>query len=296
MGTPAFAATALRALDGAGHEIACVYTRPPRPSGRGQRPRRSPVHDLAAERGFEVRTPETLRDGDAAAAFAALDADVAVVAAYGLILPPPVLDAPRRGCLNIHASLLPRWRGAAPIQRAILAGDAETGVTIMRMDAGLDTGPILMAERVAIAPDATAPGLHDALADLGARLIVTALADERLAPRPQPAEGATYAPRLARGEGRIDWTEPALLIERKVRALDPWPGAWCEHAGARLRVLAARVAPGAGRPGTVAAAPLAVACGDGLLVLERVRRAGRPEMAADAYVRGHPAPVGAALA
>src|SRR6266404_1312973 len=211
MGTPEFARTGLAALIAAGHDIACVYSQPPRPAGRGQRSRPSPVQALAEERGLPVRTPVNLREAAEQAHFADLGLDAAVVAAYGLILPPAILEAPRRGCLNIHASLLPRWRGAAPIQRAILAGDHETGVTIMQMDEGLDTGPMLLAERVDIEPETTATTLHDQLAAVGARLIVRTLgglADGTLAARPQPAEGITYAKKLAREEGRIDWSQP----------------------------------------------------------------------------------------
>ena len=229
MGTPDFAASSLRALIDAGHEVACVYSQPPRPAGRGHQVQRSPVHVLAEERGIPVRTPKSLRNAEAQAEFAALDLDCAVVAAYGLILPQPILDAPRMGCLNIHASLLPRWRGAAPIQRAILAGDAETGVTIMQMDAGLDTGAMLLKGTVPITAETTAGSLHDALAELGAGLIVQALdglAEGRLTAEPQPSEGVTYAAKLSRDDGRLDWSQPADFIERQVRALNPWPGVW----------------------------------------------------------------------
>ena len=303
MGTPDFAVPALAALIDAGHEIACVYSQPPRPAGRGQKARPSPVHAFAAGRGIEVRTPASLKDKAAQAAFAALDADAAVVAAYGLILPQAILDAPRYGCLNIHASLLPRWRGAAPIQRALLAGDAETGVTIMQMDAGLDTGAMLKTGRIPIGADTTAAALHDALAALGAALIVDVLAagpgNDGWRPTPQPEAGVTYAAKLARDEGRIDWSENAAALERKVRALNPWPGVWCERDGDRLRVLEASVAdaaPKAGTPpGTVLAPPLVVACGGGALSLDRVQRAGKSPMAADDYVRGTPAPPGTRL-
>lgn len=292
MGTPDFAVPALGALIEAGHQIACVYSQPPRPAGRGQRAQQSPVHIFAEKHGLTVRTPASLKSEDAQAEFAALDADIAVVAAYGLILPPAILAAPRRGCLNIHASLLPRWRGAAPIQRALLAGDDETGVTIMMMDKGLDTGDMLTCERVPIGPRTTASELHDALADVGARLIVEALAQDRWDPVPQPPDGVTYAKKLGRDEGRIDWTEDAAALERRVRALNPWPGVWCEQGGERLRVLDATLEAGDGTPGTVLAEPLVVACGNGALSLDRVQRAGRSAMSVADYVRGNAISVG----
>src|SRR5579862_9630325 len=256
MGTPEFAATILAALIAAGHRIRAVYTQPPRPAGRGHRLQPSPVQELAEQHGLAVRCPATLRSPEVQQEFAALAADAAVVAAYGLILPKPVLEAPRLGCLNVHASLLPRWRGAAPIQRAILAGDRETGVTIMQMDEGLDTGPMLLSELVSIGPQTTATALHDQLATVGARLIVRALrglGDGALLARPQPAEGATYAKKLAREEGRIDWSQPAADLERRVRALNPAPGVWIERGGERIKVLAASVVEGstAAPPGTV---------------------------------------------
>ena len=239
MGSPAFAVPALRALHGAGHDIAAVYCQPPRPAGRGHAVRRSAVHEAALALGLPVHTPATLRrDPAAQAAFAALGLDVAIVAAYGLILPEPMLVAPRRGCLNIHASLLPRWRGAAPIQAAILAGDAESGVTIMRMDAGLDTGPMLTRAAVPITEATTAATLHDDLATLGASLILRALTDDP-APVPQPAEGVTYAAKLTR-DGRRGWRQPAATLARRVRALNPWPGTFTTLGGETLKVLAAR--------------------------------------------------------
>ncbi len=295
MGTPDFAVPALDALIAAGHDIVCVYSQPPRPAGRGHKERPSPVHAFAAGRGIEVRTPASLKDAAAQAEFAALDSDVAVVAAYGLILPKAILDAPERGCLNIHASLLPRWRGAAPIQRALLAGDAETGVTVMQMDEGLDTGGMIRTGAVPIGPDTTASDLHDALAALGAKLVVEVLAAGEWAAEPQPESGATYAAKLGRDEGRIDWTASAAEIERKVRALNPWPGVWCEFDGDRLRVLAASLADRTGTPGEVIAEPLVVACGEGALALETVQRAGRSAMAAADFVRGTSVPVGTVL-
>jgi methionyl-tRNA formyltransferase len=300
MGTADIAAPALKALVAAGHEIACVYTRPPRPAGRGQRERRTAIHDAAEAMGLAVRHPKSLKDADARKGFAALNADAAVVMAYGLILPGAVLDAPRLGCINIHASLLPRWRGAAPIQRAILAGDAETGVTIMQMDEGLDTGDMLLRGAVPIGPDMTAGALHDALAALGARLIVEALdrlAAGTLTPTPQPAEGATYAQKLDRDESRLDWREDAAALERRVRAFDPWPGAWFAHGDARIRVAAAAVAPArpGAAPGTVLDDAPTVACGDGALRLLRLQRPGRAAMDAAAFLRGYALPPGTVL-
>jgi len=296
MGTPDFAVPVLAALIEAGHDIAAVYSQPPRPAGRGHQERPSPVHAFAAERGLTVRTPKSLKSADAQTAFGDLGLDAAVVAAYGLILPPAILEAPAFGCLNVHASLLPRWRGAAPIQRAILAGDAETGVTIMQMDAGLDTGAMLLKGAVPITATTGAQGLHDALAALGARLIVAALARlPELVPEAQPSEGVTYAAKLDKDEGRIDWTLPAAQLDRLVRALNPWPGVWCDLAGERLKVLEARPAKGSGAPGTVLAAPLRVACGDGALELSRVQRAGRAPMSAEDLLRGFAVPVGSRL-
>jgi methionyl-tRNA formyltransferase len=238
-----------------------------------------------------VRTPRTLRDPAAQADFAAFGADAAVVAAYGLILPQAVLDAPRLGCINIHGSLLPRWRGAAPIQRAILAGDDETGITIMQMDAGLDTGPMLLRESVPIGPRTTAGDLHDTLAEIGARLIVEAMqgvAAGSLKAEPQPAEGATYAAKLGRDEGRLDWTRPALELDRRVRALNPWPGTWFVHDGAKIKVLDAVADPAAGGdPGTVLPGGLTIACGEGGLRLLRLQRAGRAPVDAEAFLRGY---------
>ena len=294
MGSPGFSVPALRALHGAGHDIAAVYTQPPRPSGRGQSVARSAVHEAAEALGLPVRHPPSLkRDGAAQAEFAALGLDAAAVAAYGLILPPAMLAAPRHGCLNIHASLLPRWRGAAPIQAALLAGDTESGITIMQMDAGLDTGPMLLRAAVPIPPRGTAAALHDALAALGAELILRAR-ETWPAPTPQPAEGATYAPKLSRADGELDWREPADVLDRRVRALNPWPGAWCRLRGEVLKVLAAEPTVGSGQAGTVLRG-LVVACGQGALQLLRVQRAGRSPMAAEDFLRGAPVPVGTLL-
>ncbi len=295
MGTPAFAVPALHALHAAGHHIAAVYTQPPRPAGRGNASTRSQVHVAAEMLGLPVRTPARLRrDAGEHAAFAALDLDAAVVAAYGLILPQPMLDAPRRGCLNIHASLLPRWRGAGPIQAAVLAGDSETGITVMQMDAGLDTGAMLLRQAVPIGPRTTAAGLHNTLAALGARMIVQTLHDAP-PPAPQPEEGATYAPKLTRDDGRLDWTQPAEALDRRVRALTPWPGTWALFGTEVVKVLDAAPDAGSGPPGVVLDDKLLVACGDGALRLLRVQRPGRAPMDAAALLRGFPVPPGTVL-
>ena len=298
MGTPEFSVPALRALHAAGHDIAAVYTQPPRPAGRGQQPRPSPVHRAAAALGLPVRHPARLRDPADQADFAALGADLAVVVAYGLILPQPVLDAPRLGCVNIHASLLPRWRGAAPIHRAILSGDAETGVCIMQMEAGLDTGPVLLREALPIGPADTTGDLHDRLADLGARLIVAAL--DRLPdlhPQPQPEAGVTYAAKIDKAEARIDWTRPAETVARQVNALSPFPGAWCEVSEERLKLLRAEPAEGSGAPGEVLASEgLVIACGTGAIAVREAQRPGKRPMQPDELLRGFPLAPGAVLA
>ncbi|MCU0892969.1 MAG: methionyl-tRNA formyltransferase [Rhodospirillales bacterium] len=298
MGSPSFALPTLSALIAAGHEIVCVYTQPPRPSGRGRDTRPCPVHDFARARGLDVRTPKSLKAEGEQAAFAELGCDAGVVAAYGLILPQAVIEAPRLGCYNVHASLLPRWRGAAPIQRAILAGDGETGVSIMKVDTGLDTGPVLLAEAVPITATTTAGGLHDALAQLGARLMVEALAGVAagaLAPRPQPEQGVTYAAKLAAEDERLDWSKPAGELERAVRALSPSPGVWFEHGGERIKVLEARVVSARNRPGMVLDDAPTVACGDGGLVLRRLQRPGRKPLDGEAFLRGYPLPPGTRL-
>jgi methionyl-tRNA formyltransferase len=255
------------------------------------------VEARARSRGLPVRTPRGLRDPAEQAAFADLAADVAVVVAYGLILPPAVLAAPARGCLNVHASLLPRWRGAAPIQRAIMAGDAETGVSIMAMDQGLDTGPVLLREAVAIGRRETAGELHDRLAALGARLMAEALARlDALVPVPQPTAGATYAARIDKAEARVDWSRPAAELDRLIRGLAPFPGAWTELAGERVKLLLAEPAAGSGPPGQVLDEELEVACGDAALRLLRLQRAGRSAVDAAAFLRGVPVPAGTRLA
>ncbi|WP_029010960.1 methionyl-tRNA formyltransferase [Azospirillum halopraeferens] len=298
MGTPDFAVPALRALIDAGHTVVCAYSQPPRPAGRGQQVQKAPVHRFAEAHGIPVRTPKTLRTAEAQAEFAASGADAAVVAAYGLILPQPVLDAPRLGCLNIHGSLLPRWRGAAPIQRAILDGDGETGITIMQMDAGLDTGAMLLKGSVPITAGTTAASLHDALAALGARLIVEALdglAHGRLTAQPQPEEGVTYAAKLTRDDGRLDWRRDAAFIDRQVRALTPWPGCWFEATGERIKVLAVEPAAGSGAPGTVLDEAMTVACGSGAVRLTRVQRPGKAPVDGAAFLRGFHLPPGTVL-
>ena len=292
MGSPAFAVPALQALHAAGHAIVAAYTQPPRPAGRGHALRASAVQAAAEALGIPVRTPARLR-GDAAAeaAFRALDLDAAVVVAYGQILPPAWLAAPRRGCLNIHASLLPRWRGAAPIQAAILAGDTESGVTVMQMDAGLDTGPMLLREAVPITEATTGAHLHDSLAAIGARLIVRVLAEDP-PPVAQDDALATYAPKLDRTQARIDWTDGAAALARKVRAFDPWPGTVTRLDGVALKVLAAEPAEGSGPPGRALDDRLTIACGTGALRLLRVQAPGRAALPAEAFLRGRPVPAG----
>jgi methionyl-tRNA formyltransferase len=298
MGTPAFAVPALDALIADGHDVVAVYTQPPRPAGRGHAVHRSPVHEAAAAHAIPVRIPASLRDAAERDAFRALSLDAAVVAAYGLILPRPVLEAPRLGCLNVHASLLPRWRGAAPIQRAILAGDTRTGVTIMQMDAGLDTGGMILREETPIGPDDDAGSLHDRLAGMGARLIVEALAGlvaGRLRPEPQPLDGVTYAKKIDRAETRLDWRRPAVEEARRVRAFGPAPGAFFVYRDERIRVLAAEAVPGAGPAGTVLDDGLCVACAEGALRLMRLQRAGRTALAAAEFRRGFSLPAGTRL-
>ncbi len=286
MGTPDFSVPVLDALVAAGHEIACVYCQPPRPAGRGKQPRPTPVQARAEALGLPVRTPASLRGETEQARFAALRAEVAVVVAYGLILPQAILGAPAHGCLNIHASLLPRWRGAAPIHRAVMAGDAETGVCIMAMEAGLDTGPVLLREATEIGPEDTTGDLHDRLSAMGARLIVEALARlNDLTPRPQPAQGVTYAEKIDKAEARIDWTRPAVEVDRAIRGLSPFPGAWCEIGGERARLLRSRLAEGSGAPGEVLFG-LTVACGDGAVKILQAQRPGKRAMAADEFLRG----------
>jgi methionyl-tRNA formyltransferase len=300
MGTPDFAATILASLIKAGHPVGVAYTQPPRPAGRGHRSHPSPVQALAESRGIEVRCPASLRDPAALAEFAATLADAAVVAAYGLILPAAILAAPRLGCLNVHASLLPRWRGAAPIQRAILAGDSETGITIMQMDEGLDTGPIVLQRATPIAPDTTAGELSERLAALGARLILDALdgvARATLLARPQPSAGITYAAKVRREEAQLDWQQSAAALDRQVRAFDPWPGAFFTARGERIRVMQVAVdpQPTTQAPGTVLDDRLSVACGVGALRPLIVQRPGRSAIETAAFLRGFALPPGTLL-
>jgi len=306
LGTSEFAVPALKALVEAGHDVVAVYTRAPKPAGRGQQERRSPVHALAAALELAVRTPASLRSDQEAQAFKALDLDAAVAVSYGLMLPTSFLEAPVLGCFNIHGSLLPRWRGAAPIHRAILAGDAETGITVIRMDEGLDTGPMLLAESTPISAADTAESVHDRLAELGGRLIVStldALVGKSIEPVPQPEDGVTYAHKLGKEEGALDWRRPAAELERKVRAFHPWPGTWfeipTEQGGERIKVLGAALTLAGGAPGTVSISrdgfPV-VACGLGGLKLLRLQRAGKSAQAADAFLRGFSLTAGTVLA
>ncbi len=301
LGTSEFAVPALQALVDAGHDVVAVYSRAPKPAGRGQQERKTPVHRLADSLGLPVRTPKTLKTEEEAAAFKALDLDAAVVVSYGHILTKPFLDAPVLGCINIHGSLLPRWRGAAPIHRAILAGDAETGVTTMRMDEGLDTGPMLLAERTPISAADTAESVHDRLAALGATLIVSTLDElmrRSIDPTPQPEQGVTYAHKLGKEEGVLDWRRPAVELERKVRAFHPWPGTSFVFNGEPIKVLGAALALAGDAPGTVSVArdgfPV-VACGVGGLRLLKLQRPGKAAQAADAFLRGFALPAGTVL-
>ena len=299
MGTPRFAVPTLAEILGAGHEVVAVYSQPPRPAGRGMEPTKSPVHLFAESSGIEVRTPKSLRDTGEQDAFAALESDVAVVVAYGLILPKPVLAAPRHGCLNLHGSALPRWRGAAPIQRAIMAGDATTAVMVMRMEEGLDTGPVCLAEQFAIGATETAGELHDRMSLAGAQLIVRALAAlERgsLQSTPQPSEGVTYAAKIEKAEARIDFAKPAGEVLHLIHGLSPFPGAWLEVTrdgkAERIKVLRAEPAEGAGAPGTVLDDSLAIACGSGAVRLVELQRAGKKPMMAAELLRGFALPRG----
>lgn len=300
MGTPDFAVPSLQALAAAGHEIAAVYSQPPRPAGRGRQPKPSPVHALVVARGWSVHTPDTLRTPAVQQAFAALTLDAAVVVAYGLLLPPAILTAPRWGCLNVHASQLPRWRGAAPIQRALLAGDTETGVAVMQMDEGLDTGPILAQRTAPIGAKDTAATLHDTLASMGAEMIVSsleALTNRTAQARPQPDDGATYAAKLSRAEAQLDWRRPAAELERQVRAFAPWPGAHFMANGQTIKILTAEIESGKGAaaPGTVLDDRLTVACGGGALRPTRLQRGGRAACDAAAFLRGFAIPAGTCL-
>jgi methionyl-tRNA formyltransferase len=293
MGTPEYSVPTLTEIVSTGHDVVAVYTRAPRPAGRGQAERKSPVHVAAEGFGLPVLTPKTLRDADAQGVFALHDADVAVVVAYGLILPKAILDLPRHGCLNLHGSLLPRWRGAAPIQRAVMAGDTRTGVMVMRMDEGLDTGPVALVDEIPIGPDMTAGDVHDQMMRLGADLMGRALAAlERgsLQFTPQAEDGVTYAKKIEKGETRIDWTQPAETVHNHIRGLSPFPGAWFEvelnGKPVRVKVLRSTRAEGRGAPGTVLDDGLTVACGSGAVRLVTVQREGKGAMDAAAFRNG----------
>jgi len=291
MGSPEFSVHALKALHAAGHEIVAVYSQPPRPKGRGQGIEKTAVHQAAEAMGLEVRTPASLKPEEEVAAFQALNADVAVVAAYGLILRKNILEAPRLGCINIHASILPRWRGAAPIQRSIEAGDKETGITIMQMDVGLDTGPMLMLETTPITDIDTTETVHDRLAEIGGRLIVKTLQNIP-APQTQPEEGVTYAHKMVKEESVIDWTQPAAVIERKLRAFTPWPGLWMHYNRERLRIHKAKAVTLSGIPGTILDKPLTIACGEQALEILEIQRAGKNKQTIDEFARGFAVTIG----
>ena len=287
MGTPVFSVPALRAIHEAGHDIVRVYTRPPTASGRGMKQTPSPVQSTADELGLEVQTPQNFKSPETVEAFVALDCDLAVVVAYGLILPPEALAVPRLGCWNIHASLLPRWRGAAPVQRAIMAGDTKTGIAIMQMEAGLDTGPVLQSHETPITVNDTSESLHARLADLGARGITEAMARaDGLTPVPQPDDGVCYADKIDKAEARIDWTRPAHAVGCHIRGLSPFPGAWFEVAGSRVKVLGATPVEADGPPGQVVTGAPVIACGKGGLRLDRVQRAGKAVMDGADFMNG----------
>lgn len=295
MGTPDFAVPILRAAM-LGNEIIAVYSQPPRPAGRGHRTTASPVHQVAEELGIPVHTPASLKNATEQERFRGLNADIAVVAAYGLILPKPILDAPRSGCVNIHASLLPRWRGAAPIQRAILAGDRESGVCLMKMDEGLDTGPVFVREATPIHDSTTAGALHDTLAEIGGALIgawLSKVADGTAVPHSQESDGVTYAEKIDRGETRIDWRETARNVVRRINAFAPAPGAWTELGKDRIKILAAHVVAKDGAPGTVLSDQLVVGCGDGAIEIDRLQVAGRQPLDKKAFLAGRVVPTGA---
>lgn len=296
MGSPDFSVPVLEALVEAGHEIAAVYCQPPRPAGRGKKDRPTAVHARAVQMGLEVRHPVSLKGDAEREDFAALGADVAVVVAYGLILPQAILDAPELGCLNIHASLLPRWRGAAPIHRAILEGDAETGVCIMQMEAGLDTGPVLLTESLRIGDEETTGALHDRLSEMGARMICKALGQlGNLSPQVQPEDGVTYAAKIDKSEAAVDWSKPAEVISRQIRGLSPFPGAWTLQDGQRIKLLGARLTTRQGNPGEALDDAMTIACGQGAVQITRAQRAGKGAQDADVFLRGNPVAKGTVL-
>ncbi|MGV8948113.1 MAG: methionyl-tRNA formyltransferase [Candidatus Paracaedibacter sp.] len=299
MGTPAFSVPTLQALLNSRHQVVAVYSQPPRPSGRGHQIQKSAIHQLATSEGIAVFTPVNLRNEEEKTLFASHKADIAVVIAYGLILPKAILEIPRLGCLNVHASLLPRWRGAAPIQRAIEVGDQETGITIMKMDVGLDTGPMLLKKSTLITPETTATSLHDVLSEMGGPLLLEALEAYSagiLNPTPQPTEGVTYAGKLTRDEGQIDWRQSAHVWMRKIQALTPWPSVWFDHEGTRLKVLSAEVIPNIkGISGTVLDDQLTIVCGEGALRIKTLQRPGGAALAVASFLRGYSIPVGTVL-
>jgi methionyl-tRNA formyltransferase len=295
MGTPDFAVSTLKALIAAGHEIACVYSQPPRASGRGLQLRPTPVHAFAETQGIEVRTPASLKSTEEQQRFADVKADAAVVVAYGLLLPQAVLDAPKYGCFNVHASLLPRWRGAAPIQRAIMAGDAETGVTIMRMEAGLDTGPMLKVGRVAIGPETTTSSLHDELAIVGSKLMVEVLETPSVHGTIQPSDGVTYAKKIEKAEAHIDFSKSAIEVHNHIHGVSPFPGAWCIMNGARVKILQCQSVEQSGDAGEILDDALTVACGDGALRFISLQREGKGVMDAGTFLRGFPVTKGMRL-
>ena len=288
MGTPEFSVSVLEALHGAGHDIVAVYSQPPRPAGRGKKPRPSPVQKTAEQLGLPVFTPLNFKDKSDLEVFASHDVEIAVVVAYGLILPQSVLDTPLHGCLNIHASLLPRWRGAAPIQRAIMAGDLETGVCIMQMEAGLDTGPVIARKATPITAHDTAETLHDRLAGIGAALLVDVLASGKFNAEPQSEGGVTYAAKIDKAEARVDWTQSSDMIDRQIRALSPFPGAWCEIKDERVKLLGCELVSGSGTPGLALNDQFTIACGQGAIRLTRLQRAGKGPMDATNFARGFP--------
>ena len=299
MGSPAFSVPVLEALVAAGHEIVAVYTQPPRPAGRGKKQRPCPVHARALALTLDVRHPASLKEAEEQAAFSELRADAAVVVAYGLLLPRELLDAPAHGCLNIHASLLPRWRGAAPIHRAIMAGDRETGICIMQMEAGLDTGPVLYQETISIAPDETTAALHERLSDLGARSIVQSLKDlSQLQARPQSSVGICYAQKIDKSEAQIDWSLPAEILDRQIRGLSPFPGAWAMLRGERVKFLGSALISceqPLASAGTVLDDDLGIACGSGALRITRLQRAGKSAQSSAEFLRGTPVIAGEQL-
>ncbi len=292
MGTPEFSCLALQALVDAGHEIVCVYSQPPRPKGRGMEVQKQPLHALAEQLGLQVRTPLSLKSTEEQFHFAALKADAAVVVAYGLLLPKAVLDAPKFGCFNIHASLLPRWRGAAPIQRAIMAGDAQSGVAIMRMEEGLDTGPVLLMQAIPITVQTTAASLHDELAVLGAKLMVQVLQNPSVHGTPQPVDSVTYARKIDKAEAHINFNQPAGQVRNHIHGLSPFPGAWCMLNGARVKLLNVEVVEGQAEAGTVLGSALTIACATKAIRATRLQREGKGPMDAEIFLRGFPVPAG----